>query len=485
MEAASSAGPRVSRDRAVRVALGVTGGLVVLGAGLLAFSPRGGEERTPAPALAVASPERSVADSGAAEVAIEVGADTDAGRPPPAWRVARLKDDASVEVVEGTFAKKGFVATLSQVGLARTEIRRVVQAFDGVYPVERPHESDAFVLAKDRSKGTVVAFELISSPADVWQARLDDAQPNTDRLITRRLDLFVEHRQLARTLVVTADLGKAIAAAGMRPEIALAIDDALHAHVDPGAIRAGVRLRVAATEEWVEGSLTRTYVDAVELVPKGGAPVRVYYYARDPQEGASRRAPAPGFYDAKGKQPYRGQFRSPLALARVTSRFNPHRLHPVLKTVMPHRGVDFGASMGTPVYASAGGTVVSAANSGPCGNMVELDHGGGLHTAYCHLSAFARGLHAGDHVEPRQLVGYVGRTGRVTGPHLHFAVKRNGVFVDPLALKMDGVKVLPSSDRDAFARRRAELDAILDGVPLPTAADVPEEPDEDKDLPDE
>ena len=278
-------------------------------------------------------------------------------------------------------------------------------------------------------------------------------------------------------LVVTADLGKAIAAAGMQPEIALAVDDALHGHVDAGTVGAGARLRVAATEDWVEGSLARTRLEAVELVPKAGGPLRVYYYERDPREGhgSARRAPAPGFYDAKGKLPYHGQFRSPLALARVTSRFNPKRLHPVLHTVMPHQGVDFGASTGTPVYASAAGTVVSAANSGPCGNMVEIDHGGGIHTAYCHLSAFARGLHAGDHVEPRQLVGYVGQTGRVTGPHLHFAVKKNGVFIDPLALKMDGVRVLPVADREAFTRKRGELDAALDTVPLPAAVDVPDE----------
>jgi murein DD-endopeptidase MepM/ murein hydrolase activator NlpD len=69
----------------------------------------------------------------------------------------------------------------------------------------------------------------------------------------------------------------------------------------------------------------------------------------------------------------------------------------------------------------------------------------------------------------------------VTGPHLHFGVKRHGVFIDPLGLKMDGVRVLPPADRDAFARRRADFDAIIDGVALPSAADVPEEND-DKDL---
>ncbi|MDF2693938.1 MAG: Membrane protein related to metalloendopeptidase [Labilithrix sp.] len=489
----ASSGSGTIRDRSKVIALGTMGALVAVGLGLIAASPqRAGE---PPPALALTSRELAAntnLDGGAAIEAKEAtGAVAGGGapvvRPPPVWRVASLEGDASVELTRGTFGKRGFVATLTQAGLARTEIRRVAQAFEPVHRVDRPRESDSFVVAKDRSKGTVVAFEYATSPLDVWQARVDgdggEAARAESRLVVKKLDLFVEHRRVAHGFLVNADLSKAIAAAGMRPEIVDAVDDALEGHIDAGSLRAGVRMRVAATEDWVEGAFVRVKVDAIEFVPKAGTPLRIYYYERDPHEGlgSSRRAPAPGFYDAKGKQPYRGQFRSPLALARVTSRFNPKRLHPVLKTVMPHQGVDFGASTGTPVYASAAGTVVTAGNGGPCGNMVEIDHGSGIHTAYCHLKGFAQGLHSGDKVEARQLVGYVGQTGRVTGPHLHFAVKRNGVFIDPLALKMDGVRVLPPADRDAFARKRSDFDAVIDGVALPSAADVPDEND-DKDL---
>ncbi len=490
-DAGSIRPPSSARDRGTRIGLGVVGVLVVGGIGLLIASPRR-HDAPAAPALALTSAEgpTALADAGA-DSGKETAAVADAGtpRPPPVWRVASLKDDPNVEVSEGTFGKRGLVATLTQAGLARPEIRRIAQAFDGVHHLERPRESDAFVLAKDKSKSTLVAFELATSPFDVWQARFEEGQGAEGRLVVRKLDLFVERRRLAHALVVTADLPKAIAAAGMRSEIALAVDDALEGHVEGAALRPGARLRIAASEEWVEGTFARVKVDAIELVPKSGAPLRIYHYERDPREGlgSSRRAPAAGFYDAKGRQPYHGQFRSPLALARVTSRFNPKRLHPVLKTVMPHQGVDFGGATGTPVYASGSGTVVSAGNSGPCGNMVEIDHGGGLHTAYCHLKGFAQGLHAGEKVEQRQLVGYVGQTGRVTGPHLHFAVKKNGVFIDPLSIKMDGVRVLPPADRESFARRRTELDVLLDGVPLPSAADVPAgseaaDENEDKDV---
>jgi hypothetical protein len=474
-------------DRTKIVGLGAMGALVAVGIGLIVASPR---KPTPdsVPTLSLTTADANDGGGGkdnaaamkeASLTVMDAAAIAPVVRPPPVWRASNLKDDQNVELAEGTFGKNGFVGALSLAGLPRAEIRRVAHAFEGIHRIERPSANDAFVLAKDKVKGTIVAFEYSTSPLDVWQARFE---AGSDHTVAKKLDLFVEHRRVASSLVVSGDLAKAIAAAGMRPEIVEVIDDALEGHVDPGSIRAGVRMRVAATEDWVDGTFARVKVDAIEFVPKSGTPLRVYFYERDATvEGNSRRAPLPGFYDAKGKQPYRGQFRTPLPLARVTSRFNPKRMHPVLKVVMPHQGVDYAGVTGTPVYASAAGTIITAGNGGPCGNMVEIDHGGGISTVYCHLKGFAQGLHSGQKVEPRQLVGYVGQTGRVTGPHLHFGVKKNGVFIDPLGLKMDGVRVLPPADRDAFARKRADLDVIIDGVALPSAADVPEE-NEDKDL---
>jgi murein DD-endopeptidase MepM/ murein hydrolase activator NlpD len=143
-------------------------------------------------------------------------------------------------------------------------------------------------------------------------------------------------------------------------------------------------------------------------------------------------------------------------------------MHPVLHTVMPHNGIDFAASTGTPVFSTAAGSIRSVGDGGPCGNMVQIDHGQGLVTAYCHLSRFAAGLHPGDHVEARQLVGYVGQTGRTTGPHLHFAVKRHDVFVDPLSLKMDNVRSLRGHYKTLFAKAREDLDARLDRITMPS-----------------
>jgi hypothetical protein len=143
---------------------------------------------------------------------------------------------------------------------------------------------------------------------------------------------------------------------------------------------------------------------------------------------------------------------------------------------MPHNGVDFAAPSGAPVYATAAGTIVAMGNDGPCGNEVQIAHANGITSVYCHLSRFASGLHAGQHVEGRQLIAYVGATGRVTGPHLHFGIKKNGVFVDPMTLRLDGMRVIPRGKRDEFDRVRAALDEELDSISLPTASPATSEP---------
>ena len=395
----------------------------------------------------------------------------DAGPPyTPKWRVAQLKDDESVVVAEGGVGKRPLVASLQQAGLSKAEALRVAKAFEEAHK-ERPRARDSFVVARDKASGRVTAAEIATSPADVWQAKDSDG-----KLAFAKLELLVERRPVKAALIVKDDLAQAARDAGLGDDFLRALEDALDGHVDQGDLKKGARLRVVAIEERIERSFAHyPRIDAVELAPPRGAKsLRVYFYERDHDGEGKRRADrGAGYYDAKGQRPYRGQWRSPVPLARVTSRFNPHRLHPVLKVVMPHNGVDFGAGTGTPVYATAPGTVKSVGDGGPCGNMVQIDHPGGLTTAYCHLSRFAPGIHAGQHVEGRTLVGYVGQTGRVTGPHLHFAVKRGDTFIDPLAMKLDGVKTLPTKDRSAFQKvreaRDAELDAIAHGDAAPTS----------------
>jgi murein DD-endopeptidase MepM/ murein hydrolase activator NlpD len=391
--------------------------------------------------------------------------------PPPTWRVSMLAKDPSIDIDEAAIGHRTFLDALLANGLSRNESYRLIRAFNRVHHFEKCNPKDTVRIAKERAGGHLVAFEYATSPLDVWQARQNDA----GELEAKKLELRAEKAKVMVAIAVGDDLRASIVQAGLHDDLLGMLDDALDGHAELADVRSGARLRIIATEERIDGQFVEyAQVDAIEYLPASAAasPMRVYYFGHAPAttlKNAKHPQPAGYYFDARGRQPYHGGWRSPVPLARIASRFNPRRMHPVLHVVTPHNGVDFAAPPGTPVYSTAAGTVKSVGDSGPCGNMVQVVHTGGLVSAYCHLSRFASGLHPGQHVEARQLVGYVGRTGRTTGPHLHFAIKRGEAFIDPLALKLDGVRVVPLADRGEFERMRAELDIALDGIALPTA----------------
>lgn len=386
------------------------------------------------------------------------------------WRITELAKSPDVDVVTGTVGKRPLAVALAAIGVPGAEARRVFKAFDGIRSFDRAQPKDTFAVAKRKGPGgKVVAFEYATAPTEVWQAREDE----TGALQARKLEIVVEQKKLATAVAIDGDVRSSLAKAGLDdPESLLKVlDDALDGQVDLATVHSGARLRFLANEDVVDGAFNSfADVDAVEYLPANGdAPVRVYFY--DGEDKAAR-----GYYDAKARKPLHGGYRSPLPLARISSRFNPKRMHPVLHVVKPHNGVDFAAAPGTPIYATAPGTVTLAGNAGPCGNEVQIEHASGLVSAYCHMSRFAAGMHPGLHVEGRQLIGYVGQSGRATGPHLHFAIKRGEAFIDPLSLKLDGFRVIPPKDRDAFEQRRKDLDQALDAVPLPAPVAAPTAP---------
>jgi murein DD-endopeptidase MepM/ murein hydrolase activator NlpD len=141
-----------------------------------------------------------------------------------------------------------------------------------------------------------------------------------------------------------------------------------------------------------------------------------------------------GYYDEQGRSLKRFFLRSPLRFEpRITSGFSRRRFHPVHRTYRAHLGVDYGAPHGAQVVAVSSGVVVSAGWAGGGGNQVRLRHAGGYESYYLHLSSFAKGIRAGARVDQGQTIGRVGSTGTATGPHLDYRLRRNGVFVNPIA----------------------------------------------------
>jgi murein DD-endopeptidase MepM/ murein hydrolase activator NlpD len=151
----------------------------------------------------------------------------------------------------------------------------------------------------------------------------------------------------------------------------------------------------------------------------------------------------------------------------VTSGFG-NRFHPVLQYVAAHQGVDYAAAVGTPVWAVADGVVTVAGNTGAGGNTLCLRHHNGLETCYLHLSAFGSGVRVGAHVTQKQVIALSGNTGRTTGPHLHFALKRGGVFVNPLNQKFPRAEPVPAKLLVDFQDKLRPISAQLDAAPVVT-----------------
>jgi murein DD-endopeptidase MepM/ murein hydrolase activator NlpD len=140
-----------------------------------------------------------------------------------------------------------------------------------------------------------------------------------------------------------------------------------------------------------------------------------------------------GFYSIGGT-PIEGEFlRYPINYMLITSPFSLRRHHPILKSRRPHRGVDLAAPRGTPVLAVADGEVVEATWSGPLGRTIGIRHDDDYATGYSHLERIAPGIEIGARVRKGEVIGYVGKSGLATGPHLHFSMLRGNAFVDPLA----------------------------------------------------
>ncbi len=157
----------------------------------------------------------------------------------------------------------------------------------------------------------------------------------------------------------------------------------------------------------------------------------------------------------------------PLKYSRVSSKFDKNRFHPVLHRHKAHLGVDFAAPTGTPIWAAADGTITFIGRNRAAGNMVVLDHGNGMVSVYMHLHRFRRGLDKGDEVRQRQVIGYVGSTGRSTGPHLHFGVKVNGVYVDPMKLEPRRADPVPARERSVYKKISSAFAQALTQLPPP------------------
>lgn len=173
------------------------------------------------------------------------------------------------------------------------------------------------------------------------------------------------------------------------------------------------------------------------------------------------------YFDEEGRSMRKFLMKTPIDGARISSNFG-NRRHPILGYTRLHAGTDFAAPSGTPIYAAGNGTIEMSQRNGSFGNYVRIRHANGYQTAYAHMRGFGRGIRRGVRVSQGQVIGYVGTTGRSTGPHLHYEVIHNGNKVNPQNIRVPTGRTLTGNSLESFQEARAVIDTLMSEAPAAT-----------------
>ena len=250
----------------------------------------------------------------------------------------------------------------------------------------------------------------------------------------------IEIRRAQAHGVIDSSLFAAASAAGLGADTILQLaNDIFGWEIDFALdIRTGDRFNLIYEQKYRDGKhIGDGRILAAEFINDGEVHRAIYYAAADGKVAS--------YFTPEGRS-LRGQFlRAPLDFTRVSSNFNPARRHPILNTLRAHQGVDYAAPTGTVIKAAGDGRVNFVGVKGGYGKVVTLEHGGGISTLYGHMSNFARGLRNGQRVRQGQTIGYVGRTGAATGPHLHYEYRVHGVHKNPRTVRLPDAAPIPAA----------------------------------------
>jgi murein DD-endopeptidase MepM/ murein hydrolase activator NlpD len=367
------------------------------------------------------------------------------------------------ERFEISTARLGRDQTLGQVlprlKLTTAETTAVVGALVSHFPARKARTGDQLVAERRAGDPTLFRLTYRQGRADEYVVARGAAG---DWEATRRpVELTTD---VARIRVeVTDSLYNSIRDTDEDPVLAVLASDVLAWDVDfYRDVRGGDRMTVLVEKTIADGKRLRYgEIQAIEYQGTTAGRKRLFRWT-DPDGQTS-------YFDDDGQSARRGFLKTPLKYAHVTSGFG-NRNHPMLGYQAAHMGVDYGAPVGTPVWAVGDGVVRQAGWNGGCGISVTIRHRNGLETLYCHLSAVA--VSSGKAVSQKQVIGSVGSTGLSTGPHLHYAVLRGGGYINPGQLKVPRDAPVRADWMSGFKADIAPLRARLDGVQVASQGPV-------------
>ena len=258
--------------------------------------------------------------------------------------------------------------------------------------------------------------------------------------------LALEKHVLVKSGEIRSSLFGATDAADIPDQIATQLVNIFSSDIDFNLdLRRGDRFSIIYEASFDHGELLKTgRILSAEFINQGKRYQAILFGA---PEGNDR------YYTPDGKPLQKAYLRSPVEFTRISSGFTLARFHPILQTWKAHKGVDYAAPTGTRVKSVADAIVSFVGQQTGYGNVIILQHPGGINTVYGHLSHFASGLRKGQKVEQGQIIGYVGMTGMATGPHLHYEFRVHGEHRNPLTVALPGAQPLPIEVKNRFIKQ--------------------------------
>lgn len=260
------------------------------------------------------------------------------------------------------------------------------------------------------------------------------------------LAIYRHDAEIIRTLryssgTISTSLWEAVQENNLNPNLSAELSEIYAWTIDFFGLQKGDKFKVIYEEEFIgEESVGIRRIHAAQFEHAGSTIFAIPFI----QDSVM------SFFDTTGASLRKAFLKAPLRYSRISSRFSGGRMHPILKIVRPHHGVDYAAPIGTPVLAIGDGRVTSTGYEGGAGRIVRIRHNSVYSTAYMHLSRFGPGISSGVYVKQGQVIGYVGSSGLSTGPHLDFRFYRNGSPIDPLKVEAPPVNPVAPESMEEF-----------------------------------
>lgn len=361
----------------------------------------------------------------------------------------------SLEMVEGKVRNGQFFSNLlCELGLNQKEAYDLGIACDSVFDVRTLRVGNEYQAYYSSSSLEYLVYERDRASSVVFSCR-----PPYEAWVYEK-PVTVESRYADVT--INTSLWNDMRAAGVSNLLILSLSDIYAWTIDFFGLQKGDRFRVLYDEKMCDGEVLAVDTVRYAVFSHGGSDLPMVMY--DQKDGGNI------WWNEKGESMRKAFLKAPLQYSRISSGFSYARRHPVTRRVQPHTGVDYAAPKGTPVMSIGDGVVTSVKYEGAGGNTVRIRHNSVYSTAYLHLSKYAKGLKAGQRVRQGEVIGYVGSTGRSTGPHLDFRVWKNGSPINPLKMESPPAEPIKEESKPAFEAAAKKYRARIDTIQARTVA---------------